>query len=193
MLRGIPIVFVMVDDAATRQSIEQSVRHRGLRLEFLPACLDGERLAGAVEEALERAGGENPEVAGLRGRFASLTRRQREVMGLIVCGLLNKQVGAELGTSEITVKAHRRNAMRKMQAGSFAELVRMAAKLGIPADAHALPYGSAPGQVTPHAQPVRQQPDSPKNHARDEYDRMNAETLSHLSRGGVLHHSLPTR
>jgi FixJ family two-component response regulator len=143
MLQGTPIVFVMVDDAAIRESIEQSIRHRGLRVEFLPASIDVDLLAGVVEHALERAGGDNTEIAGLRGRFASLTRRQREVMGLVACGLLNKQVGAELGTSEITVKAHRRNAMRKMQAGSFAELVRMAAKLGLPADAQALTYGSA--------------------------------------------------
>lgn len=153
MLQSTPIVFVMVDDIATRESIEQSVRLRGLQVVFLSASIDGEMFAGAIEHALG-AGGDNTEIAGLRGRFASLTQRQREVMGLVVCGLLNKQVGAKLGTSEITVKAHRRNAMRKMQAGSFADLVRMAAKLGLPADAQALPYSSPRGHVIPHAQPM---------------------------------------
>lgn len=154
MLQGTPIVFVLVDDIATRESIEQSIRLRGLRVEFVSASFDGEMLDVAVERALEHAGGNNTEIAGLRGRFASLTRRQREVMGLVACGLLNKQVGVELGTSEITVKAHRRNAMRKMQAGSFAELVRMATKLGLPADVGTLTCGSARGHVIPHAQPV---------------------------------------
>ena len=69
----------------------------------------------------------------LRSRYASLTPREREVMALVVSGLLNKQVGGELGISEITVKAHRGQLMRKMQADSLAGLVTMAAKLGVPA------------------------------------------------------------
>ena len=68
----------------------------------------------------------------LRTRYASLTPREREVMALVVSGLLNKQVGGELGISEITVKAHRGQLMRKMQADSLAGLVTMAAKLGVP-------------------------------------------------------------
>ena len=67
----------------------------------------------------------------LRSSYASLTRREREVMALVVTGLLNKQVGGELGISEITVKAHRGQMMRKMKADSLPELVTMAARLGL--------------------------------------------------------------
>src|SRR5258705_6645115 len=69
------------------------------------------------------------QIRALRDSYASLSRREREVMALVVSGRLNKQVGAELGISEITVKAHRGKMMRKMKAGSVADLVRMAGKL----------------------------------------------------------------
>ena len=66
----------------------------------------------------------------LRNCYATLTRREREVMALVICGRLNKQIGGELGISEVTVKAHRGRMMRKMRAKSLAELVNMAARMG---------------------------------------------------------------
>jgi FixJ family two-component response regulator len=72
-------------------------------------------------------------VAGLRERFASLTTREREVMAWVVSGRLNKQIAAELGTSEITIKVHRGQVMRKMGADSLADLVRIATRIGIAA------------------------------------------------------------
>ena len=69
----------------------------------------------------------------MRARLESLTPREREVMALVVSGLLNKQIASELGTSEVTIKVHRHQVMRKMRADSLADLVRMAEKLGIPA------------------------------------------------------------
>jgi len=75
--------------------------------------------------------GHEAEMQALRDRYESLTRREREVMALVASGLLNKQVGGELGISEITVKAHRGQVMQKMKADSFADLVKMTARLGL--------------------------------------------------------------
>lgn len=101
-------------------------------VEFLTKPFNDEILLTAIRQALERsrlALVEEAEMQKLRNRYASLTPREREVMALVVSGLLNKQVGGELGISEITVKAHRGQVMQKMKANSVADLVRMAGRL----------------------------------------------------------------
>src|SRR2546428_6399915 len=102
-------------------------------VEFLTKPFSDDVLLSAIRNAIERsqiALGHEAEMQALRDRYESLTRREREVMALVTSGLLNKQVGGELGISEIRVKAHRGQVMQKMKADSFAELVKMAARLG---------------------------------------------------------------
>ncbi|HTG15143.1 MAG TPA: response regulator, partial [Blastocatellia bacterium] len=101
-------------------------------VEFLTKPFDNDVLLSAIRHAIERsqtALGNEAEMQALRGRYASLTPREREVMALVVSGLLNKQVGFELGISEITVKGHRGKVMLKMKADSVAGLVKMAVRL----------------------------------------------------------------
>lgn len=104
-------------------------------LEFLVKPIDNNALISAIQKALERSRltlTQQAEMQELQSRYASLTSRERQVLALVVSGLLNKQVGGELGISEITVKAHRRQVMQKMKADSLATLVKLAAKLGVP-------------------------------------------------------------
>ena len=124
----VPIIFITGhgDVPKTVQAMKAGA------VEFLTKPFKDDVLLSAVRQALERsrvALGQQAEIKELRDRYSSLSAREREVMALVVSGLLNKQVGGELGISEITVKAHRGRVMQKMKADSLPDLVKMAGKL----------------------------------------------------------------
>ena len=124
----IPIIFITGygDVPQTVQAMKAGA------LEFLTKPLNNDALVSAIRNALQRSSlalAHNAEMQELRDHYTSLTSRERQVMALVVSGLLNKQVGGELGISEITVKAHRGQVMQKMKANSLADLVRMAGRL----------------------------------------------------------------
>ena len=126
----IPIVFI-----TGHGDIKMSVRAmKDGAVEFLTKPFRQQSLFYAVQAALLRdaeARKQRSETADLRSRLATLTPRERQVLALVVTGLLNKQIAGELGTTDLTIKAHRGRVMRKMGAGSLADLVRMAEKLKI--------------------------------------------------------------
>ena len=124
----IPIIFI-----TAHGDIPMSVRAlKSGAVEFLTKPFRDQDLLDAIQQALQRdrvAREKEAEVRELHGRYQTLTAREREILGLVVSGMLNKQVASEIGASEATVKIHRSNLMQKMQAGSLIELVRMADKL----------------------------------------------------------------
>jgi FixJ family two-component response regulator len=103
-------------------------------VEFLTKPFGDDVLLSAIANAIERSRAalrHDAEIQVVRGRYATLSHREREVMALVVSGLLNKQIAGELGISEITVKAHRGRVMRKMVAGSLADLVKLSERVGV--------------------------------------------------------------
>jgi len=127
---AMPIIFI-----TGHGDIPMSVRAmKAGAVEFLPKPFRDQDLLDAIQQALARdchAREQRADIEALRRRFDSLTPRQRDVMAHVVAGLLNKQIAGALGTSEATVKTHRKYVMAKMRAGSLADLIRMADKLGI--------------------------------------------------------------
>ena len=128
-----PIIFI-----TGHGDIPMSVRAiKAGAVEFLTKPFRDQDLLDAVQQAIcqdRRAREQRAEIAELRQRYEGLSPREQEVMGLVVRGLPNKQIAGTLGTSEATVKLHRARSIQKMQAGSLADLIRMAEKLGTPAN-----------------------------------------------------------
>jgi FixJ family two-component response regulator len=128
---GMPIIFItgQGDIPMTVQAMKAGA------IEFLTKPYKGDVLLQSIKSAVEKSKallGREEEIQILKARYTDLTSRERDVMSLVVVGLLNKQVGSRLGISEITVKKHRGNAMRKMKAESLVELAKMAKRLRLP-------------------------------------------------------------
>jgi FixJ family two-component response regulator len=125
---NIPIIFI-----TGHADVPMTVRAmKAGAVEFLTKPFRGQELIDAIQEAIAKdrvAWSERAQMAELRSRYDSLTPREKEVLTLVASGLLNKQIGAELGTSELTIKTHRGRVMEKMGAESLADLVRMAERL----------------------------------------------------------------
>ena len=130
--RDLPIPIVFITGNGTVPMSVKAMKHGAV--DFLEKPFEEHELANAVIRAMEKgrqARAQKLEQEELRERYERLTPREQEVLALVVTGMLNKKIASELGTSEKTIKVHRGRVMEKMQAGSLADLVRMAGKLGI--------------------------------------------------------------